>query len=505
MMTVSEVNLLDDEFVEALVRRYYNRPGARFVDIRPVGIPIHVLKLFVVCTAKRALPPINEFVLKSIDSRIASQKEIAAFLGLSERTVEKALLELYGTEVISLLPLGPDVPDVENPEFKLTQKGGDLVKTLVRTTIEETVIDDVAIHGFTRKPLRLDARGLLTATELEQFGMLELPALPKMAPSVDQIDPDELQCATSQNDDVKVIGVRAVLKPRRIRFQPAYMIQYESAGGLRNRGAQFVFITMDGREDKLVEKAFQQRGGPDRIDHMMSFSQSRTQVAVSEFLTEEQAARLPDTSESEKLKEEINSLEASLVDDVPDTPVKSRTAELREQNQALESKIEELKKLLAEQPAQMLRTYECGKILNEAIANAKQKLLIVSAFLSRQVVNASFIERLEGCLKRGVQVWIGFGFGDGGKRERYDWTDAEDALKQLRKRYKKQFILHDLKNSHEKILIVDDAYVVVGSYNWLSFQQDKNSKYRRENAVQVRQAQTVKEYWDEFLTAITAK
>ena len=164
----------------------------------------------------------------------------------------------------------------------------------------------------------------------------------------------------------------------------------------------------------------------------------------------------------------------------------------------LEAELQQLRDKLAECPYQMLATHECAKTLRDAMATASRRLMIVSAFLSSQVVNDNFIQRLEDCLKRGVEVWIGFGFGDKAKRSRFDWSHAEDALKDLRRKYKKSMFLHDFKNSHEKLLIKDDDYVVVGSYNWLSFEQERGASYRRENALLVKDGRVIAEHWNEF-------
>jgi phosphatidylserine/phosphatidylglycerophosphate/cardiolipin synthase-like enzyme len=59
-------------------------------------------------------------------------------------------------------------------------------------------------------------------------------------------------------------------------------------------------------------------------------------------------------------------------------------------------------------------------------------------------------------------------------------------------------VLHDFKNSHEKLLIKDDDYVVVGSYNWLSFEQERRGSYRRENALLVRDRRLISEQWEEY-------
>ena len=80
-----------------------------------------------------------------------------------------------------------------------------------------------------------------------------------------------------------------------------------------------------------------------------------------------------------------------------------------------------------------------------------------------------------------------------------DWEKAEQSLKSLQSKYKSQFMLRDFGDTHEKILVCDDKYVVTGSYNWLSFKANPKSKKRRqEDAVVIKDADVVEEYFAEL-------
>jgi hypothetical protein len=508
------MDLLGTEFVDAIIRRYQARPGCRFIDIIPVGIPIHVVRLLTVFSENQQIPPIDEFVLKSLAAGVNTVEHITGFLGLHQKTVESVLVSMHLNELISV---PPQTSSVESPRYDqatdrgtllLTAKGRLVLESLSRTTIVEKKIEGVAIHGFTGQPAPIDPGSLISQSELKQYGMLELPAIPRECPRPDLINVQLLQqCVSTVTPQLKraqtgsVVGVRAVLKPKRLRYQPAYMLQFESTG-LRKQG-RYVFVGLNGEQDLTTESAFNEKKGPSRIVHLLPTipdTNTPPQAIAREFLSEKQFAEIPlsGLKEQAELKAKIQSLETALPEQGSLVPVSSRTAELREKNAALEQELQHLRAKLEECPYQMLATYECSKILRDAMATASRRLMIVSAFLSDKIVNDKFIETLQGCLNRGVEVWVGFGFDDKVKRGRFDWSYAEDALKELRRKNKKSMVLHDFKNSHEKLLIKDDEYVVVGSYNWLSFEQERWGSYRRENALLVRDRRLISEQWEEY-------
>ena len=49
-----------------------------------------------------------------------------------------------------------------------------------------------------------------------------------------------------------------------------------------------------------------------------------------------------------------------------------------------------------------------------------------------------------------------------------------------KKKYGDKLLLVKLSNTHEKVLIKDNEYMVITSFNWLSFKGDPNKGFRQE-------------------------
>lgn len=162
-------------------------------------------------------------------------------------------------------------------------------------------------------------------------------------------------------------------------------------------------------------------------------------------------------------------------------------AKLSSQN----NKINELESYLVDRPEQVKRLAETvpesqkvvlqgaghKKFLHQAIADAQISLVILSGWITHYVVTKTFLNELEDCLKRGVSVYIGYGWqNSNGEHERFGASKgAIAALFALMRKYSGQLVIGEFAN-HEKILIRDGACVVYGSNNWLSNSKFKNSE-----------------------------
>ena len=68
-----------------------------------------------------------------------------------------------------------------------------------------------------------------------------------------------------------------------------------------------------------------------------------------------------------------------------------------------------------------------------------------------------------------------------------DQGNDERALADLRTlaTQSDRFHLHRFANSHAKVLICDDTFAIVGSFNWLSFRGAQDRTFRDERSVYV--------------------
>jgi FtsZ-binding cell division protein ZapB len=374
-------------------------------------------------------------------------------------------------------------------------------------------LQKVAYHGFARRLLAIDADRLLHLRELRDRGISEIPAIPSICPRPDELGVTELsevvralsktprgkpEAGDRQKERrVEIINVRSIQKPVRTRFLPAVLLQFERAGSLRER---IVTFAVDGVEDESLERAFELCSGQDRIPELLKAEYQSTVDVAHEHLLPKQVERLGTLDDVDELVNQLTSAEGEI-------ELKASALEKTEApdtRQLLQPEIERLKAEKAEldrkvnsRKGRKLRTYDCKQVLWDSLVNAKERLVIVSAFISKSVIDTKFLVALEDALKRGVSLWIVYGLHDENKIHRYEWQDAAKDLSNLQKRFKDRFRLLDHGQVHSKWLICDSDFVAVGSFNWLSFRGDKGRGFRHEHALLVTEPETIEEWFDE--------
>ncbi|TPL57343.1 phospholipase D-like domain-containing protein [Mesorhizobium sp. B2-4-3] len=122
----------------------------------------------------------------------------------------------------------------------------------------------------------------------------------------------------------------------------------------------------------------------------------------------------------------------------------------------------------------MVPVYDHPPLLREALESAVRRVIIVSPWITDSVVDKTFLHRLSHRLTEGVRVHIGYGLGP---EER-----IPEAIKQLEKlaATHSNFQFVRLGDTHAKILIKDDEWLVTTSFNWLSFRGDPKRTFREE-------------------------
>ena len=147
-------------------------------------------------------------------------------------------------------------------------------------------------------------------------------------------------------------------------------------------------------------------------------------------------------------------------------------------NEATKKQVE---KVFLNNPEQIekIRGKDHLKALETAIADSKSTLCILSGWISNSVVDNQISSLLSEAMRRGVEIYIGYGYEFKGQHQRNENTNlALRTLEQIRvqvtdkgKLYVKEF------PNHEKIIVVDNGYIICGSNNWLSNRHFLNSEY----------------------------
>src|SRR3972149_6620992 len=171
---------------EQVASRYSVRPGYRLVDYMEVALPVYRLNLAAFTVIHKPMPPIEEFILRTIGSGISDPSEIADFLGRHAGVVEGALTCLIQTDDVVVIPQRVAKQGVVD----LTDKGKETLETavMIRPQEESLVIE---FDGLLRRPIWYGRMQLLSPKQCKEEGLREIQTL-QPRPEIGDINLDEL-------------------------------------------------------------------------------------------------------------------------------------------------------------------------------------------------------------------------------------------------------------------------------------------------------------------------
>ena len=247
-------------------------------------------------------------------------------------------------------------------------------------------------------------------------------------------------------------------------------------------------------------------GGETSEDHDAAFSQSvsrsakkltagkwqdigallRTEVkteVLAQKAEKEQTDRLFD--ERAELEQESDRLRASVT-----RAEDEELAELRAQVEKHAVRQQELEAALQSISVRQVEVYEHRGLLDRALAEADERVLIISPWINHEVVDDRLIGRFRDLLDREVELWIGYGInesgeGQGSKKKKELDREATEKLSRLGVDYPESFRLKLLGDTHAKVLVCDSRFAVITSFNWLSFRGDEALSFRDERGCYV--------------------
>lgn len=473
---------------DAILTRLANaRPGMCLVAHREVAVPLHKLTLDVVVQEEKSVPPIEEYVLRSVDAKVDTLDEIAAFLGLERRLIEVAVHDLWQRDNV----------DVIAGRVRLTDTGRVVLTELVsRTPVRREVF--VEFDRMLYEVIGPATAGRLKPVDVRDRGLDELP-LPHghaKKPGVEDLEIEAVAPAVkrwlkSEGMVSEILAIRGVVQADRI-FEEGMVLVYESDDGPDfNLG-----VAVDGRLSAAHEAALGEAGGAERMG--IDFDAlRRSRVDLSELAPAHLVAQAADDVTVRAVEREVEALRKE--QDASSTPLEGETIADPEM---VADALADARARLEAIPIRRLRVYEHPPLLRRALTEAQDRLLIISPWISRAVVDDEFVGLLQLACKRHVQIHIGFGIGGDGPQQRPPDPHPEGRLRGLAKAYD-NFTLTELGNTHAKILIFDDVWATT-SFNWLSFRGDPDRTYRQEEGLLVRIKEQVDAAYEDFRQQVEA-
>lgn len=434
------------------------RSGYDLVSFKEAGLPVFVLRLRILVLERKAISPIEEAVLKAVGAGLDAPGSIYEFLGLPKAVLTPVLVALNTAELINYSRGAADA----EAKVTLSTKGRNVLAEASIIKPRERAIE-VCFDALTKRLLVLPPEQLFRGRDMRDQERFEVPIGTSKRPEVADIplqDFDkvlERHASLSPDWNGSLLAIRRIER-RELRFLGCTMLFYKSQA--QSHDVQVGFWREDGQSIQH-EVAFAAAGGPDLVG-ARTLSNDVQMPSVT-ALTDAPAVEQSDATAFDK---------ATSAQEPPKVIRPQQPAE-RETMQTL---------LCHEHPGH----------LRKALLTAQKRLLIVSPWIRDSVIDWGFVSSLEALLRKGVNVYIGFGIekADGPKKnaanEKADITPgAKRDLGKLADKFNNFHFIY-IGNTHRKSLICDDEFAVVTSFNWLSYKGSSKGKPRDERGLMLR-------------------
>ena len=450
-------------------------PNSTLVKYYEAGIPQWHMEAILTMLKPKKLSVLQEFILKFISSGIDDVSDICNFLGVNKTAVNNAVAVLQKNNLITV--------DIFYSKLKLTDKGEMALKEAA-TIVPEDIEYALYVDGLLGN-VYLDTRKLYTSKELRSFEIKPINTTVEK-PTLDSLVYEEVKRAINlfkKNHAYEQDKLEGDLQEIS-RVAKTY-VEYKKVSVLvfMNKSEDIEFQVFDGttrNDDYSIALQKQYNNNSRVLDFDSNFiseaeeNNSLISVLPQEIIESAKSFSYKDST----LEREISNLTTQLDaikkndDDNDEQQKESATERIR----FLEKKIDEMKNE-RKGADRILSTYDHRPLLLDALDNAQNMVVIVSPWIKSGGLNNEILGRIERALQRSTRVIIGYGISEKEDSDRWILQRLTDIQK---KKYGDKLLLVKLSNTHEKVLIKDNEYMVITSFNWLSFKGDPNKGFRQE-------------------------
>jgi hypothetical protein len=484
--------------VEDVVKRYeFARPELRLVGYEEVGLPFYRVKIRAFTLEHKPIAAIEEFVLKCLHGGIVGPPDIGEFLGLPPKVVEGALSSLVRSEDVQLGGLADD----RRHTWKLTLKGRTTLEQAEQITAQQGTFE-IDYDGLLRKVVNYKKDASYAPRELKDVGLIEIPAHPVRPPEMNDLPHEDVaREVAADTGRFKRQLVSIVTIEKRFRFfRPAVALVYRN----ESDGRVEVGFAVNGRLSEDHETAFAKSDGPRRVgmDVLPPAVTPASLGVLDDVVAGAIVAALPSPARNQELRKAVAAAEADVASarEAVNAAPANQQPQARAQMRDSETKLERAREAIESLSATYLQVFDHPPRLEEALAEARERLLIISPWIGAAVVNDEFLRKLAKAASRGVKVYIGYGIPGDPNRPAPPAREvaAEKKLQELG-RIVKNVVVKRLGDTHAKILAYDCTWVILTSFNWLSFKGSREKGYRDEQGVLLRTPKMIDRKFDELL------
>lgn len=453
--------------IEQLAASYANSiKGYKLVTYYKAAFPVYRVNGEIILQRKKELGLIQEFCLKYIRAGAKNTNNLMNFLGLDEKVIISNILSLHQLDMINYR--------FATKEVTLTSKGIDVLeknKFMVPETIDYTFLID-GVTGEYQINERLD-KGERVRNIYHLIPFIE------SKPETDSINLNNIKVLVNHQQklnnssylDGDILAIKNIDKIEKV-YRKLNVLVFANERGDFEIQVYDINKRVQHYETKLMTLASKKLNIIPTVEYNSEIDNKSTSL-INEIEIREKI-------------EEVNEIEET-IKDIKRKVIDTENVEVETEEEYISKTmlISELKKQLELEKQKIamapkiLNTYEHRPILIKALREAKSQVVIVSPWIKGDATDFELRSEIKNAMIRKVKVVICYGIG---KKIDNDVKQAVDLLNKLKedKSIGKYLSLIKLGNTHEKVLVCDNKFTVITSFNWLSFKGDPKRGFRQE-------------------------
>ena len=474
--------------IEELAKKYAHAiPNSKLVKYYEAAIPQFSMEMILTMEKEKPLSLLQEFIMKFVAEGINEVKDIYTFLGLSSACVNTAIASLQEPGLVTV--------DIYNASIKLTEKGKEALKS-AKTIVPEDIEYRVFMDGLTGE-VYMDTLRKYQKKELRDFEMMPIPPNVE-TPKIQDVQYEDVKAAIAkfrkENGYAKdklegtllsIAGMEKVYTEYNKVSILIYMNKsdeielrvYEKSS--RRQDYENVLLQMHNKHTRIfewdVKKDVDEEQEPvfmnvipeDVKDEARAYTQRSAEIAKELTQLQTQLNAYQEQSTDEESIESDNAAE--------------EIAELRKRIEEMEEERSSANRVLS--------TYDHRPLLIRALNEVQNTVVIISPWIKRGGLNNEILRLIEKAVRDGKRVIIGYGISEEEDSDKYTIDRLKDIAS---KKYKGKLELKALNNTHEKVLLMDNKFLVITSFNWLSFKGDPKRGFRQETGIYTESKESIK-------------
>lgn len=468
--------------IEELAKKYANViQGFTLAKYFEAALPVYKMEVNFTLQKEKGLSVLQEFILKFVRENIDSTDNMCRFLGLNDSVVYNCIAELQTLDLLAV--------DIYKSKLRITSMGLSALEKAA-LIIPEDVSYPVYMDGLIGN-IFIDNRKFYNRKEIRNS---------EMVPIIAEIDTPKLSDISFEN--LKM----AISKYSKENYYSKNILQGEllTVNKLEKVYLEYKKVSVlvyynektDGIELRVFEKSTRRQDYETQILKMHN-----NNIHVLEFDKKSVIDSMNERPLLKSIPKEVITEAQEYTNKISEynkqiTVIQTQLLELKEQIQ--DSKSEEDKQsvtqrvlLLQKQVEKLeneknhsdkiLNTYDHRPLLIKALKESKEEVVIVSPWIKCASTNGEVLNLIEKAVERNTKVIIGYGISE--KKDSDEWVIQKLIGIRDTKKNGHNLQLISLNNTHEKVLISDDNFMVITSFNWLSFKGDPNRGFRQETGI----------------------